>query len=81
MVSRKEMMASIRARVESGEWGPGAKLPSTRELMVEFDVSESTVLSAMQLLEAEGLIVNRWGAGRFVPGSGAPNEEPGEGSP
>jgi DNA-binding GntR family transcriptional regulator len=74
------MMASIRARVESGEWEPGQKLPSTRELMLEFDVSESTVLSAMQLLEAEGLIVNRWGAGRFVPGSRAPEGQPDEGS-
>ena len=68
MVSRKEMMATIRLRVESGDWGPGTRLPSTRELMSEFDVSSATVLSAMQLLEAEGLIENRWGAGRFVRG-------------
>ena len=75
MVSRREMMASIRARVESGEWVPGQKLPSTRELMSEYDVGESTVFNSMQLLEAEGLIVNRHGAGRFVAIPDQPADE------
>lgn len=74
------MMATIRDRVErireqhavdgdwtsAGTWAQGGQLPSTVKLMSEFDVSESTVLIVMQLLEAEGLIDSRHGVGRFI---------------
>jgi DNA-binding GntR family transcriptional regulator len=68
------MKASIRALVASGEWGPGTKLPSTRELMATYDVSQSTVFLAMQELQAEGIVDSRWGESRFVPP--APEEPP-----
>ena len=84
MVSRREMMATIRDRVARGRamaqagqqpdpddpnppYMPGTRLPATKDLVAEFEVSEPTVLSAMQILDAEGTIQNRWGIGRFVP--------------
>ena len=45
---------------------PGAKLPSTRSLVAEYQASPVTVQKALQTLTAEGLIESRPGVGTFV---------------
>jgi DNA-binding transcriptional MocR family regulator len=45
---------------------PGAKLPSTRSLVAEYQASPVTVQRALQTLTAQGLIESRPGVGTFV---------------
>ncbi len=45
---------------------PGAKLPSTRTLVAEFQASPVTVQKALQTLTSRGLIESRPGVGTFV---------------
>jgi DNA-binding GntR family transcriptional regulator len=59
---------SIRTRVESGDFAQGVPLPSEAALMSEFDASRNTVRRAYELLEREGIVVIRQGAGAFLAG-------------
>ena len=45
---------------------PGAKLPPTRELTEQFNVTMVTLLRALRDLSAEGLVVSRQGAGYWA---------------
>lgn len=60
----------IRDRVQrlitSGALQPGDRLPSVRELAKAAQVNKLTVIEAYGVLEAEGLIHARQGAGYFV---------------
>lgn len=66
----REIADSIRQHIVSGlhrgTLDPGARLPSTRELAVEFDVAPRTVMSAYRLLESEGLVEMRERSGMYV---------------
>ena len=57
--------ASLRARLEAGEFPVGAPMPSEAALVAEFGVSRNTVRRAYKHLVDEGLVVVRHGAGAF----------------
>ncbi len=63
---RDRVYADIRRRIELGQWPPGSRLPSTRELATEFRVSTTTVEWAVNWLLREGRLVGQQGKGRFV---------------
>lgn len=65
------LMGDLRQRLESKEWEAGAQLPTEHVLSKEYDVSRSTVRTALKLLEAQGLLRTRQGAGTFVTPYGA----------
>ena len=48
---------------------PGARLPSTRQLVAEYAVSPVTVQKALRVLTAAGLVESRPGVGTFVRAS------------
>jgi DNA-binding FadR family transcriptional regulator len=52
--------------MSSGEFPPGARLPSERELAVQLGVSRPSVREALIALEVEGKVEVRVGAGIFV---------------
>ncbi|MGH2363366.1 MAG: GntR family transcriptional regulator [Chloroflexota bacterium] len=56
----------LRAGIEGGVYVAGQRLPSQRELSKQFDVTPMTLRQALQLLEGEGLLVSRQGAGTYV---------------
>jgi GntR family histidine utilization transcriptional repressor len=58
--------ASLRERIAKGGWQPGTRLPSERELVLEFGCARMTVHRALRELEEEGLIERRQGSGSFV---------------
>lgn len=60
------MAAYIRARIEGGSLEPGNKLPPTKNLMAQFNLSDNAVYRAVALLKAEGLLVSHQGKGVFV---------------
>lgn len=50
----------------SGEWAPGAAIPSEMELAVRYGVSQGTVRKAIDELAAENIVVRRQGKGTYV---------------
>ncbi|MGD9030464.1 MAG: PLP-dependent aminotransferase family protein [Anaerolineae bacterium] len=56
----------LKERIEGGILLPGTKLPPTRTLAEELDVSRVTVVNAYAELEAEGLVWAHVGRGTFV---------------
>ncbi|MEZ7002073.1 GntR family transcriptional regulator [Streptomyces sp. AD55] len=75
----------LRRQIQSGELGPGDKVPSSRELQEKFGLASATVQNAFRLLKSEGLIYSVQGRGSFVrrlaPESDAAAEGAGETSP
>jgi DNA-binding GntR family transcriptional regulator len=53
----RQVADDIAARVRAGEWPFDARLPGREELAAEYGVAERTVRRAMQVLEAEGIVV------------------------
>lgn len=62
----EQVMARIKERIAVGDWPPGTKLPSIRELAVALKVSVITIKRAYQELEQGGDIVVQQGKGCFV---------------
>ncbi|MER6506267.1 FCD domain-containing protein [Nonomuraea sp. NPDC001636] len=57
----ERVVEQVEEAIESGALGPGARLPSERELMVQFSVGRSTVREALRVLQARGLVRSRPG--------------------
>lgn len=66
----EQLAAILRAKIESGELAPGAKLPSETALHQTYDVARNTVRRALAILRDEGKIVTFDGRGSFVPPTG-----------
>ncbi|GGY71040.1 putative HTH-type transcriptional regulator [Streptomyces omiyaensis] len=62
----REIADSLESRIVSGDLEPGQQLPSTRDLAVEYDVSEKTIYRVISLLKASGQVEARQGKGVFV---------------
>lgn len=53
-------------RILLGQWPPGSRMPSVRDLGVEVQVNPNTVVRTYDFLEQKGIIVNRRGVGFFA---------------
>ncbi|MGP0224410.1 aminotransferase-like domain-containing protein [Paenarthrobacter sp. NCHU4564] len=62
--SSSRIAAELKAWIASA--APGAKLPSTRQLVTEHQASPVTVQKALRTLTAQGLVESRPGVGTFV---------------
>ena len=60
------VVAELSARIESGLYGPGDKLPSSIQLCEEFGVSRTVIREAVASLRVAGRVTARQGAGVFV---------------
>ncbi|EIM30478.1 histidine utilization repressor [Microvirga lotononidis] len=56
----------IEAKIMSGEWPPGHRIPFEHELMTEYGCSRMTVNKVLSTLAANGLITRRRRAGTVV---------------
>lgn len=61
-----QVASLMRRRIEAGEWTAGSRIPSLEELVQAFNVARVTVRQAVEVLEAEGLLVPQQGRGTFV---------------
>ncbi|GAA0625649.1 histidine utilization repressor [Brevundimonas kwangchunensis] len=58
--------ADIEQRIRSGEWQPGARVPTEAELQAQYGCARMTVSKALTDLSARGLILRRRRAGSVV---------------
>ena len=57
----ERVVEQIEAALARGEIKPGERLPSERELVVQFGASRSTIREALRVLESNGLVRSRPG--------------------
>ena len=62
----RQIAADIREKISSGEYAPGAQLPSEQDLTGVYNVSRPTIREAVGLLRAEGVVYSQHGRGVFV---------------
>lgn len=62
----QQIAERMRDRILQGEYAPGERIPSVRELAVELGVNPNTVTRSYQALTDSGVIENRRGLGYFV---------------
>ncbi|MFQ6393761.1 GntR family transcriptional regulator [Nocardia sp. KC 131] len=61
-----QISRDIRSRIERGELGPGAEVPSERELAASWRVARPTAARALNELRQQGIVESRRGSGTYV---------------
>jgi GntR family transcriptional regulator len=64
----EQIAADLAARIDAGEFPPGARLPSRRELVDHYEVTEPVIDRAMLVLRLQGRTETLAGVGVFVKG-------------
>jgi GntR family transcriptional regulator/MocR family aminotransferase len=63
----RQLADGLREAILDGRLPGGSRLPSTRSMADDLDVSRSTVVTAFEQLNAEGYLRSTRGSGTFVP--------------
>jgi GntR family transcriptional regulator, histidine utilization repressor len=66
MTIAERIRSEIEARIASGEWSPGHRIPFEHELVAHYGCARATVGKALTALVRAGLIERRRKAGTFV---------------
>lgn len=61
-----QVYGAIRQLITGGDLAAGKRLPSSRTLARELDISRTTAVAVFERLIAEGLVVSHTGSGSFV---------------
>jgi GntR family transcriptional regulator/MocR family aminotransferase len=72
----RQVYAALRGAILDGRLRADDPLPSTRQLALKLGVARNTVMTAYELLLAEGYVVGRGGAGTFVARDAMRSEPP-----
>lgn len=67
----RRIAADLADRIASGELAPGARIPSTRQLMAEYGVAMATATKVLATLRERGLVEPVRGIGTVVAAAGA----------
>ena len=62
----KQIAAIIRARIESGEYSTGNRIPTESEIVETWEVARTTARRAIALLRDEGLVTTVPQRGTYV---------------
>jgi DNA-binding GntR family transcriptional regulator len=62
----RQLADLLRKQIESGEFAPGARIPSIVSLAQEYELAPVTVRKAITQLQREGLVVSQTGWGTYV---------------
>jgi GntR family transcriptional regulator len=57
---------ALREQINAGRYPPGSQLPTERDLMQTWEVSDKTIKAALAQLRAEGRVISYQGRGVFV---------------
>lgn len=71
-----QIVRFVTAKVQSGEWPAGAKLPPQRQLAAAWQINRSTLQSALGELVAAGVLATRMGSGIWVAAPEAAGQRP-----
>lgn len=63
---QQQIIQWVTAQVERGDWVAGTKLPTQRQLALQFGVNRSTVQQALEELKAMGILEAKVGSGIYV---------------
>lgn len=63
------LYAALRSEILEGRLPPGTRLPATRDLAEQYDLSRGTIVAAFEQLRAEGYLEGKVGSGTFVAAS------------
>lgn len=70
LIQPKKLAEVIAEQLETmlldGQWLPGQKLPSERDLAAQFSVSRPSLREAIQMLVSKGLLYRKQGGGTYV---------------
>ena len=66
MTLEQRIRSDIEARIHSGDWRPGDRIPFEHELVATYGCARGTVSKALEALARAGLIERRRKAGSFV---------------
>ncbi|MDO5344433.1 MAG: GntR family transcriptional regulator [Lachnospiraceae bacterium] len=61
-----QVMDDIKKKIITGDLALGARLPSTRELAVQYQINPNTAVRVYNELESQGITFTRRGIGTFV---------------
>ena len=61
-----QVYSAIKQLIVAGDLAAGKRLPSSRTIARELDISRTTAIAVFERLTSEGLIVSRTGSGSFV---------------
>ena len=61
-----QLVQQIKTGIASGEFSPGDRLPSVRDLAMEAGVNPNTMQRALAELERDGLVYSQRTSGRFI---------------
>jgi GntR family transcriptional regulator len=64
----RQLAEILRARIESGQYRPGERIPTESELVEEFELARSTVRRAVGVLREDGLVQTVPQRGTYVSG-------------
>ncbi|MBA4262512.1 MAG: GntR family transcriptional regulator [Comamonadaceae bacterium] len=62
----RQLYEALRRALLDGKLGPGERLPSSRDLAQDLNLSRNTVVAAINQLGVEGYLESRVGSGTFV---------------
>lgn len=65
-MTSSEIVADLLERIKLGEYPPGTRLPSYRDLAVLYDVGLTTISMVIRLLRARGAVHGVPGRGVYV---------------
>ncbi len=70
-----QLTRALKGAILAGRVAAGARLPATRVLARELELSRNTVLAAYEQLHAEGFLHGRVGSGSYVTATGTAHAE------
>jgi len=62
----RRLYQALRSEILDGRLGPGARLPATRDLARQYQLSRGTIVNAFELLKSEGYLEGSIGSGTYV---------------
>jgi GntR family transcriptional regulator / MocR family aminotransferase len=66
MPSYRLLYEALRSEILGGRLRPGARLPATRDLARQYQLSRGTIVNAFELLKSEGYLEGSIGSGTYV---------------
>lgn len=72
----RQLIRHIRAQIESGVLPAGTRLPASRDLAQQLNISRISVVNAYAELRAEGFLSAHAGRGTFIAGENGTNVQP-----